>query len=101
MKEKNDYGMYSGAFIFDAMDRAALKYVRETGALPKKTVLVTKWAHNVEFRRQVCSKDFKVHCYGLSVTRAGFWCQAEIEQDGVLCASADFLFCIAKNYCAA
>jgi len=101
MKEKNDYGMYSGAFIFDAMDRAALKYVREKANLPKKTVLVTKWAHNVEFRRQVCNKDFEVHCGNLAVTRAGFWCTAELGQNGVLCASADFMFCIANNYCVA
>lgn len=28
MKEKNDYGMYSGGYLFDMMDRAALFYIR-------------------------------------------------------------------------
>ena len=38
MKEKNDYGMMSGAFIFDRMDRAALLYIRKKAHLPKNTV---------------------------------------------------------------
>ena len=29
MKEKNDYGFYSGGYIFDRLDRAALRFVRQ------------------------------------------------------------------------
>ena len=64
MKEKNDYGMYSGAFIFDVLDRHALKYIKDQAHLPKKAVLVTRQA-SVSFKRQLCQKKYVVlsHSY--------------------------------------
>ena len=59
MKDTNDYNMMSGAFIFDALDRAALDYVRKESGL--NTTIVTKHAQ-IDFLRQLCDDNYRVEC---------------------------------------
>ena len=100
MKEKNDYGMYSGAFIFDILDRAALKYVREKSGVADNAVLVTATAYTICFRRQVCSKKgITTMCCDYTPTRDGFFCTAQLIQNDTVCADGRFLFKFAHNHC--
>lgn len=104
MKEMNDYGMYSGGFLFDLMDRAALFYIREFSGLPDDTVLVTKRVHELEFKRQVCDKyNVTVRCdhyHELKLYSVLYQCYAEVlDNKGNVCASATFTFTEATNHC--
>lgn len=102
MKETNDYGMYSGAFIFDVLDRKALKYVKEQAQLSKKTVLVTQGA-SVSFKRQLCQKEYKVLCHSynkIGIGRMYYFCTVDMyDPDNNLVAGANFLFTSATNHC--
>ena len=97
MKEKNMYNMYSGAFIFDALDRAALDYVRKEQGLD--AVIVTQYA-NVEFQRQLCDATFRVECSNFQQVFKSFHCQATMrDKDGWPIATACFQFTTATNHC--
>lgn len=102
MKEKNDYGMYSGAFIFDILDREALKYVKEQAQLPKKAVLVTEQA-SISFRRQLCRKKYITisHSYHeVQLFSTLYYCIVDVyDIDNKLVASANFTFTLATNHC--
>ena len=39
MKEKNDYGFYSGGYIFDRLDHTALRAIRKQYGLSPATQL--------------------------------------------------------------
>lgn len=104
MKEKNDYGMYSGGYLFDMMDRAALFYIRHQANLSDKAVLVTKRVDNVEFKRQVCDKyNITVRCdhfHEIRLFSSLYTCYAEVlDHKGNVCASANFTFTLATNHC--
>lgn len=104
MKEKNDYGMYSGGYLFDMMDRAALFYIRHQANLSDKAVLVTKRVDNVEFMRQVCDKyNITVRCdcfHEVRLFSSLYTCYAEVlDNKGTVCASANFTFTLATNHC--
>ena len=105
MIETNDYGMYSGGYLFDLMDRAALFYIRQMSGLSEDTVLVTKRAHDVEFKRQVCDKyNVTVRCdhyHELKLYSVLYSCYAEvIDNKGTVCATASFTFTETTNHCA-
>lgn len=104
MKEKNDYGMYSGGYLFDMMDRGALFFVRRLANLSDKAVLVTKRVDNVEFKRQVCDKyNITVRCdhfHEIRLFSSLYTCYAEVlDHKGNVCASANFTFTLATNHC--
>lgn len=106
MQETNDYGMYSGGYLFDLMDRAALFYIRNLSGLPDDTVLVTKRVDEVEFKRQVCDKyNVTVRCdryHEIQLYSTLYQCYAEvIDNKGNVCASATFTFTKATNHCEA
>lgn len=104
MKEKNDYGMYSGGYLFDMMDRGALFFVRRLANLSDKAVLVTKRVDNVEFKRQVCDKyNITVRCdhfHEIRLFSSLYTCYTEVlDHKGNVCASANFTFTLATNHC--
>lgn len=104
MKETNDYGMYSGGYIFDQMDRAALEYIRTNAGLPDTAVLVTMTANNVRFKRQLCDKyNVVVHCvkFGeIKLFSTLYTCFTEvINNKGEVVAEAEFTFTLATNHC--
>ena len=104
MKETNDYGMYSGGYIFDQMDRAALMFVRYWAKLPDDAVLVTKRVHNLEFKRQLCDKyNVTVRCdhyHELKLYSVLYSCYAEVlDNTGKVVASGNFTFTLATNHC--
>ena len=103
MKEKNDYGMYSGAFIFDVLDRHALKFIKDQAGLPKKTVLVTQQS-GVIFKRQLCQKEYSVLCHSYSAViqyhSSLYFCRVDMyDADHNLIADANFVFTLATNHC--
>ena len=102
MKEKNDYGMYSGAFLFDILDRHALKYIKDQAHLQKKAVLVTKQA-SVSFKRQLCQKKYVVlsHSYNeVQLYTTLYFCTVDIyDIDHNFVAGANFTFTLATNHC--
>ena len=81
MKETNDYGMYSGGYIFDQMDRAALAYVGVEGGVFGKTI-VTQAVDGLRFRRQLCDKyNVTVRCYDfhkIELFSTLYTCKAEV-----------------------
>jgi acyl-coenzyme A thioesterase PaaI-like protein len=104
MEEKNDYGMYSGGYIFDQMDRAALFYVKTEGNLPDNAVIVTQAVDGLRFKRQLCDKyNVTVHCFDFHVIELFsklYTCKAEVlDNKGELVAEADFTFTEATNHC--
>lgn len=101
MKERNDYGMMSGAFIFDRMDRAAVLYIRKKAHLPKNTVLVTENVSNLAFIRQLCGKRCTVVFSDYAKEYNGRYYVAVylLNDENLLCARGEFLFCEAHNYC--
>ena len=104
MKETNDYGMYSGGYIFDQMDRAALNYIRYESKLPEHAVLVTMEVDELKFKRQLCDKyTISVHCFDyhkVELFSVIYTCQAEvINNHGEIVACAKFMFTEATNHC--
>ena len=104
MKELNDYGMYSGGYIFDQMDRAALDYVKYEGGLPDEAVIVTQAVDGLRFRRQLCDKyNVNVHCYDfhkIELFSILYTCKAEVlNNKGEIVAEAEFTFTEATNHC--
>ena len=103
MKEKNDYGMYSGAFIFDVLDRHALKYIKAQAGLSKKAVLVTQQSA-VIFKRQLCQKKYSVLCHSyhavIQYHSSLYFCRVGMyDPDHNLIADANFAFTLATNHC--
>lgn len=103
MKETNDYGMYSGGYIFDQMDRAALAYVGVKGGVFGKTI-VTQAVDGLRFRRQLCDKyNVTVRCYDfhtIELFSTLYTCKAEvINNKGEIVAEASFTFTEATNHC--
>lgn len=104
MQETNDYGMYSGGYIFDQMDRRALDYVRYEAGLPDDAVIVTAAVDNLRFKRQLCDKyAITVRCFNfhrIELFSVLYTCSAEIiANNGKIVASADFTFTQATNHC--
>lgn len=97
MKDTNDYNMMSGAFIFDALDRTALDYVRKESGL--NTTIVTKHAQ-IDFLRQLCDDNYRVECSEYQQVFKSFYCQAWVrDKDGFPVAHALFQFVEATNHC--
>ena len=104
MKETNDYGMYSGGYIFDQMDRAALFYIKQEAGLQEDAVIVTQLVDNLRFRRQLCDKyNVSVHCFDYRKTELFtvlYHCKAEVlDNKGEIVAEARFTFTEATNHC--
>lgn len=104
MKETNDYGMYSGGYIFDQMDRAALFYIKQMAGLSEDDVLVTSGADGVRFKRQLCDKyNVTVHCnnfHKIELFSVLYTCDTEvIDNQGKIVAEASFTFTLATNHC--
>lgn len=104
MQEKNMYNMYSGGYIFDQMDRAALFYIKQEAGLPDDAVIVTQLVNNLRFRRQLCNKySINVHCFDYCKTELFtilYHCKAEIlDNKGMIIAEASFTFTKATNHC--
>ena len=104
MQEKNDYGMYSGGYIFDQMDRCALSYIRDKSGLSEETVLVTAAVDNLRFKRQLCDKyNITIHCDKYEKTELGntfYYCYVEVlGNKGEIVAYAYFTFTEATNHC--
>lgn len=103
MIETNDYGMYSGGYIFDQMDRAALQYIKHEAGLPDDAVIVTM-AANVQFKRQLCDKyAMAIRCFDFHITKLYstlYTCKVEILANmGEIIAEASFIFTSATNHC--
>lgn len=104
MKETNDYGMYSGGYIFDQMDRAALEYIRINAKLPDTAVVVTQAVDGLRYRRQLCDKyNITVRCFDfhkIELFSVLYTCEAEvINNKGEIVAEAQFTFTEATNHC--
>lgn len=104
MKETNDYGMYSGGYIFDQMDRAALSYIKRIAGLDDDAVLVTSAADMVRFKRQLCDKyNITVRCHNfhkIELFSILYTCDAMVlDNKGQVIAEANFTFTEATNYC--
>lgn len=104
MKETNDYGMYSGGYIFDQMDRAALFYIKQMAGLSEDDVLVTSGADGVRFKRQLCDKyNVTVRCsnfHKIELFSVLYTCDTEvIDNQGKIVAEANFTFTMATNHC--
>ena len=104
MKETNDYGMYSGGYIFDQMDRAALEYICINAKLPDDAVVVTQAVDGLRYRRQLCDKyNVTVRCYDfhtIELFSTLYTCKAEvINNKGEIVAEASFTFTEATNHC--
>ena len=105
MIETNDYGMYSGGYIFDQMDRAALFYVKNEAGLSDDTVIVTSFVNELRFKRQLCDKyNITVRCFDYQKTELFtvlYHCKAEVlDNKGMVVAEANFTFTQATNHCA-
>ena len=105
MQETNDYGMYSGGYIFDQMDRAALEYIRINAKLSDNTVVVTQAVDGLRFKRQLCDKyNVTVRCFDfhkIELFSILYTCKAEvINNKGEIVAEASFTFTEATNHCA-
>lgn len=104
MQETNDYGMYSGGYIFDQMDRAALFYVKQEGGLSDNAVIVTQAVDGLRYRRQLCDKyNVTVRCFDfhkIELFSILYTCKAEvINNKGEIVAEAQFTFTEATNHC--
>lgn len=104
MIEKNDYNMYSGGYIFDQMDRAALLYIKTEAGLSENSVIVTQAVDGLRFRRQLCDKyNVTVRCYDfhkIELFSILYTCKAEvINNKGEIVAEAEFTFTEATNHC--
>ena len=104
MKETNDYGMYSGGYIFDQMDRAALEYVKMEAKLPDRAVIVTMAVDGLRYKKQLCDKyAITVHCYDfhkVELFSVLYCCSADIiDNKGDIVAEAHFTFTEATNHC--
>lgn len=105
MKETNDYGMYSGGYIFDQMDRAALQYVKHEAGLPDDAVVVTMAVDGLRFKRQLCDKyAMAIRCFNfheIKLFSTLYTCDVEILANmGKVIAEASFTFTPATNHCA-
>lgn len=104
MIETNDYGMYSGGYIFDQMGRAALFYVKSEAGLSDDDVIVTMAVDELKFKRQLCDKyNITVHCYDfhkIELFSILYTCKAEVlDNKGMVVAEAQFTFTKATNHC--
>lgn len=105
MKNTNDYGFYSGGYIFDRLDRAALRFAKQKWPELKKTQLYTSWSE-IKFHKQLCALEgSKVHldCYETFYGMSGETHEVcvYLTVPGHRIASATFWFKVAKhNYCA-
>lgn len=104
MEEKNMYNMYSGGYIFDQMDKAALFYIKAEAGLPEDSVIVTQLVDNLRFRRQLCDKySVTVRCFDYCKTELFtvlYHCKSEvINNKGEIVAEARFTFTEATNHC--
>jgi len=104
MIETNDYGMYSGGYIFDQMDRAALFYIKQQAGLSENDVIVTMSVDGLRFKRQLCDKyNVTVRCYDfhkIELFSTLYTCKAEvINNKGEIVAEAQFTFTEATNHC--
>ena len=99
MKEKNDYGMYSGGYICDQLDRHALITIHMQYPETRHMVLVTKTAL-ITYVRQLCTKKgikftiFCVHKEGDSYVVTN-----RIKQNDRIIAKGTFEFVPATNHC--
>ena len=105
MKETNDYGMVSGGYIFDQMDRAALQYVKHEGGLSDSDVIVTMAVDGLRFKRQLCDKyAMAIRCFDfheIKLYSTLYTCKVEILANmGQVIAEASFTFTQATNHCA-
>lgn len=100
MKNKNDYGFYSGGYIFDRLDRIALKVARREPLL-KNAQLYTQSA-DIQFKKQLCDLC-GTHTRLLGVEWVGndeYEVQISLWQGTIEIAVAYFNFKVAKhNYC--
>ena len=104
VKETNDYGMYSGGYIFDQMDRSALSYVKMKAELPDNAVIVTQAVDGLRYKRQLCDKyNVTVRCFDfhkIELFSILYCCKAEvINNKGEIVAEAQFTFTEATNHC--
>lgn len=99
MKEKNDYGMYSGGYICDQLDRHALDAIHYAYPETKDMVLVTRTAL-INYVRQMCDKK-KINFTLFSVSKGeGFYFVANrIKQNAKIIAKGTFEFVPATNHC--
>ena len=104
MKEKNDYGFYSGGYIFDRLDRAALRFALQQWPELKGKQVYTAWSE-IKFHKQLCTlENSKVHwdSYETIDGMNGLTYEVNVylTVPGHRIASATFWFKEAKhNYC--
>lgn len=99
MKEKNDYGMYSGGYICDQLDRHALECLHEKFPETRDMVLVTKQAL-IDYVRQLCSKKkVTLTLFHASVEGSGYAVTNRIKQNDRIIAKGFFFFVPATNHC--
>lgn len=99
MKEKNDYGMYSGGYICDQLDRHALECLHEKFPETRDMVIVTKTAM-IDYVRQMCTK--KKITFSVFLTREegdGYVVTNRIKQNDRIVAKGLFVFVPATNHC--
>ena len=80
--EHNNYKWYSGGYIFDQMNKAALNYIKYKEGFPEDTVIVTQAVDELRFERQLCDKYIiTVHCFDFAKTKLYtilYNCKAEV-----------------------
>ncbi len=101
MKDKNDYGFYSGGYVFDRLDRHALLVLRKKFPELKNKQLYTAES-KVFFERQLCDLD-RVRIFTGEVKQTGdnaYYVENIMRKHSTLIAYGFFTFVVAKhNYC--
>ena len=100
MKDKNEYNFYSGGYIFDRLDRAALRFVRQAYPELKGKQVYTSWSE-IQFHKQLCTlTNSKVNLEIIKTINSTYEVQVYLTVPGHRIASATFWFKEAKhNYC--
>jgi len=100
MKEKNDYGMYSGGYICDQLDRHALITIHMEYPETRKMTLVTKTAL-IQYVRQMCDKKNVTFMIGSvnQLADGGYFVFNKIKQNNRIIAKGTFEFVPATNHC--
>lgn len=100
MKDRNEYNFYSGGYIFDRLDRAALRFVRQAYPELEGKQVYTSWSE-INFHKQLCTlNNSKVHLESTETINSTYEVQVYLTVPGHRIASATFWFKEAKhNYC--
>lgn len=102
MKNTNKYGFYSGGYITDLLDRAALEEINRRYPETEKEQIYTAWCE-IDFEKQLCStKGIRIETDMMqqSVLGSVWLVENTIYQGDTVVAFGAFKFVRAdKNFC--